>query len=69
MKNIINRDVNGQLHGYQQRYGHDNTIVLNHYGEWRGMRCYLIDTNTVLLPVGYCEKHDTFRAEVRFYIR
>ena len=46
-----------------------NTVVLNRYDEWRGMRCYLIDTNTVLLPIGYCEKHDTFRAETRFYIR
>ena len=46
-----------------------NTIVLNRYDEWRGMRCYLIDTNTVVLPVGYCEKHSWYRAETRFYIR
>ncbi len=46
-----------------------NTIVLNRYNELRGMRCYLRDTNTVLLPIGYCEKHDTFHAKTTYFIR
>ncbi len=60
-----------------------NNIVLNQYDQYRGMRCYLIDTNTVLLPVGYCETHgftlgdkrepnagiSAVRAETRFFIR
>jgi len=43
-----------------------NTLKLNQYGNWQGMRCYLRDTNTntVLLPIWYCEQHNIYTAKL-----
>ena len=46
-----------------------NSIKLNQYGNWQGIRCYLRDINTVLLPIWYCEQHNMFTAKTTYFIR
>lgn len=53
-KNIINKDKNGNLYGYQERYNDNNKLLVR--GNWKND-----------IEIGYEEYH--YIKETNFYIR